>query len=48
MAPSPSVFLSAVVRTRRLRFGQLVWAMPLPARLNAAGTFSRVAASHRG
>jgi alkanesulfonate monooxygenase SsuD/methylene tetrahydromethanopterin reductase-like flavin-dependent oxidoreductase (luciferase family) len=30
MAPSPSVFLSAVAqRTRRLRFGPLVWAMPL-------------------
>src|SRR5262249_25879162 len=29
-APSPSVFLSAVAqRTRRLRFGPLVWAMPL-------------------
>ena len=30
IAPSPSVFLSAVgQRTRRLRFGPLVWAMPL-------------------
>jgi alkanesulfonate monooxygenase SsuD/methylene tetrahydromethanopterin reductase-like flavin-dependent oxidoreductase (luciferase family) len=30
MAPSPSVFLSAIAqRTRRLRFGPLVWAMPL-------------------
>ena len=30
MAPSPSVFLSAVAqRTRRLRFGPLVYAMPL-------------------
>jgi alkanesulfonate monooxygenase SsuD/methylene tetrahydromethanopterin reductase-like flavin-dependent oxidoreductase (luciferase family) len=30
MAPSPSVLLSAVAqRTRRLRFGPLVWAMPL-------------------
>jgi alkanesulfonate monooxygenase SsuD/methylene tetrahydromethanopterin reductase-like flavin-dependent oxidoreductase (luciferase family) len=30
MAPSPSVFLSAVAqRTRRLRLGPLVWAMPL-------------------
>lgn len=30
MAPSPSVFLSAVAqRTKRLRFGPLVWAMPL-------------------
>ena len=30
MAPSPSVFLSSVAqRTRRLRFGPLVWAMPL-------------------
>jgi alkanesulfonate monooxygenase SsuD/methylene tetrahydromethanopterin reductase-like flavin-dependent oxidoreductase (luciferase family) len=30
MAPSPSVFLSAVAqRTQRLRFGPLVWAMPL-------------------
>jgi len=30
MAPSPSVFLSAVAqRTRKLRFGPLVWAMPL-------------------
>ena len=30
MAPSPSVFLSALAqRTRRLRFGPLVWAMPL-------------------
>ena len=30
MAPSPSVFLSAVAqRTRRLRFGPLVWPMPL-------------------
>jgi alkanesulfonate monooxygenase SsuD/methylene tetrahydromethanopterin reductase-like flavin-dependent oxidoreductase (luciferase family) len=30
MAPSPSVFLSAVAqRTRQLRFGPLVWAMPL-------------------
>ncbi len=30
LAPSPSVFLSAVSqRTRRLRFGPLVWAMPL-------------------
>src|SRR5262249_61403407 len=30
MAPSPSVFLAAVAqRTRRLRFGPLVWAMPL-------------------
>ncbi len=30
MAPSPSVFLSAVAqRTRTLRFGPLVWAMPL-------------------
>jgi alkanesulfonate monooxygenase SsuD/methylene tetrahydromethanopterin reductase-like flavin-dependent oxidoreductase (luciferase family) len=30
MAPSPSVFLSAVAqRTRALRFGPLVWAMPL-------------------
>ena len=30
MAPSPSVFLSAVAqRTERLRFGPLVWAMPL-------------------
>jgi alkanesulfonate monooxygenase SsuD/methylene tetrahydromethanopterin reductase-like flavin-dependent oxidoreductase (luciferase family) len=30
MAPSPSVFLSAVAqRTRRLRFGPLVWAMPV-------------------
>jgi alkanesulfonate monooxygenase SsuD/methylene tetrahydromethanopterin reductase-like flavin-dependent oxidoreductase (luciferase family) len=30
MAPSPSVFLSAIAqRTRTLRFGPLVWAMPL-------------------
>jgi alkanesulfonate monooxygenase SsuD/methylene tetrahydromethanopterin reductase-like flavin-dependent oxidoreductase (luciferase family) len=30
MAPSPSVFLSAVAqRTQRLRFGPLVWPMPL-------------------
>src|SRR6266536_2989190 len=30
MAPSPSVFLAAVAqRTRQLRFGTLVWAMPL-------------------
>jgi alkanesulfonate monooxygenase SsuD/methylene tetrahydromethanopterin reductase-like flavin-dependent oxidoreductase (luciferase family) len=30
MAPSPSVFLSAVAqRTQKLRFGPLVWAMPL-------------------
>ena len=30
MAPSPSVFLAAVAeRTRRLRFGPLVWPMPL-------------------
>ena len=30
MAPSPSVFLAAVAqRTRQLRFGPLVWAMPL-------------------
>ena len=30
MAPSPSVFLSAVAqRTSNLRFGPLVWAMPL-------------------
>src|SRR6266540_2802582 len=30
MAPSPSVFLSAVAqRTRRLRFGPLVYALPL-------------------
>ncbi len=30
MAPSPSVFLSSVAqRTRKLRFGPLVWAMPL-------------------
>ena len=30
MAPSPSVFLAAVAqRTTRLRFGPLVWAMPL-------------------
>src|ERR1700760_1519003 len=30
MAPSPSVFLSALAqRTRRLRFGPVVWAMPL-------------------
>ena len=30
MAPSPSVFLSSVAqRTRNLRFGPLVWAMPL-------------------
>jgi alkanesulfonate monooxygenase SsuD/methylene tetrahydromethanopterin reductase-like flavin-dependent oxidoreductase (luciferase family) len=30
MAPSPSVFLAAVAqRTQRLRFGPLVWAMPL-------------------
>src|SRR3974377_1634423 len=30
MEPSPSVFLAAVAqRTRRLRFGPLVWAMPL-------------------
>ena len=30
MAPSPSVFLAAVAqRTKRLRFGPLVWAMPL-------------------
>jgi alkanesulfonate monooxygenase SsuD/methylene tetrahydromethanopterin reductase-like flavin-dependent oxidoreductase (luciferase family) len=30
MAPSPSVFLSAIAqRTQRLRFGPLVWAMPL-------------------
>ena len=30
MAPSPSVFLTAVAqRTKRLRFGPLVWAMPL-------------------
>src|SRR4051794_597638 len=30
MAPSPSVFLAAVAqRTRRLRFGPLVWAVPL-------------------
>jgi alkanesulfonate monooxygenase SsuD/methylene tetrahydromethanopterin reductase-like flavin-dependent oxidoreductase (luciferase family) len=30
MAPSPSVFLSAVAqRTKRLRFGPLVWAMPV-------------------
>jgi alkanesulfonate monooxygenase SsuD/methylene tetrahydromethanopterin reductase-like flavin-dependent oxidoreductase (luciferase family) len=30
MAPSPSVFLSAIAqRTRNLRFGPLVWAMPL-------------------
>ena len=39
MAPSPSVFLSAVAqRTRKLRFGPLVWAMPLhhPLRLIVA------------
>src|SRR5436189_3728252 len=30
MAPSPSVFLAAVAqRTQRLRFGPLVWAVPL-------------------
>jgi alkanesulfonate monooxygenase SsuD/methylene tetrahydromethanopterin reductase-like flavin-dependent oxidoreductase (luciferase family) len=30
MAPSPSVFLAAIAqRTRQLRFGPLVWAMPL-------------------
>src|SRR5262249_52161410 len=30
MAPSPSIFLASVAqRTRRLRFGPLVWAMPL-------------------
>src|SRR5262249_2499701 len=30
MAPSPSVFLAAIAqRTRRLRFGPLVWAVPL-------------------
>ena len=30
MAPSPSVFLSAIAqRTRRLRFGPLVYALPL-------------------
>jgi alkanesulfonate monooxygenase SsuD/methylene tetrahydromethanopterin reductase-like flavin-dependent oxidoreductase (luciferase family) len=30
MAPSPSVFLSSVAqRTKKLRFGPLVWAMPL-------------------
>jgi len=30
MAPSPSVFLASIAqRTRRLRFGPLVWAMPL-------------------
>src|SRR5215212_6292647 len=30
MAPSPSVFLAAVAqRTQKLRFGPLVWAMPL-------------------
>src|SRR5712691_7413928 len=30
LAPSPSVFLAAVAqRTRKLRFGPLVWAMPL-------------------
>ena len=30
MAPSPSVFLAAVAqRTRRLRFGPLVYALPL-------------------
>jgi alkanesulfonate monooxygenase SsuD/methylene tetrahydromethanopterin reductase-like flavin-dependent oxidoreductase (luciferase family) len=30
MAPSPSVFLAAVAqRTQRLRFGPLVWPMPL-------------------
>src|SRR6266480_1959542 len=30
MAPSPSVFLAALAqRTRKLRFGPLVWAMPL-------------------
>ena len=30
MAPSPSVFLSAVAqRTRRLRFGPMVYALPL-------------------
>jgi alkanesulfonate monooxygenase SsuD/methylene tetrahydromethanopterin reductase-like flavin-dependent oxidoreductase (luciferase family) len=30
MAPSPSIFLAAVAqRTRRLRFGPLVWAVPL-------------------
>src|SRR5258705_9973175 len=30
MAPSPSVFLAALAqRTRRLRFGPLVWPMPL-------------------
>ena len=30
MAPSPSVFLAAVAeRTRRLRFGPLVWPVPL-------------------
>src|SRR6516164_8437438 len=30
MAPSPAVFLAAVAqRTKRLRFGPLVWAMPL-------------------
>jgi alkanesulfonate monooxygenase SsuD/methylene tetrahydromethanopterin reductase-like flavin-dependent oxidoreductase (luciferase family) len=30
LAPSPSVFLAAVAqRTRRLRFGPLVWAMPM-------------------
>jgi alkanesulfonate monooxygenase SsuD/methylene tetrahydromethanopterin reductase-like flavin-dependent oxidoreductase (luciferase family) len=30
MAPSPSVFLAAVAeRTRRIRFGPLVWALPL-------------------
>src|SRR5258707_1180755 len=32
LAPSPSVFLSAVAqRTRRLRFGPLVYALPRPA-----------------
>src|SRR5437879_699234 len=30
MAPSPSVFLASIAqRTKRLRFGPLVWAMPL-------------------
>src|SRR5258708_24881610 len=30
MAPSPSVFLASIAqRTKKLRFGPLVWAMPL-------------------
>ena len=39
MAPSPSVFLAAVAqRTRRLRFGPLVWAMPLHHPLRLTGS----------